>query len=372
MKNKTLFGGSLVLGLLAWAPAGFAFDDDKTPAQILEAIVAANEAAEPEWNPEEAAANENYREEFIAKLRTHHQVWSGHVAQLFAADPTNEALDKWLPERWGFESSWIGENWMGVVDETAKVLAGEPSDALKTEASFHHAMSFVQAYANDKAPEGTDEAALVSKAMAFCEAYPNDERANMVHLEAGMSLPTGSALQVDVLKKLLAKEGLDDRTKSRVEGSLVKIEGLGKPFELSFEEAMTGETVSMADLRGKVVVIDFWATWCGPCIAEMPHMKELYAEFEPQGVEFIGVSLDSPVEQGGLDKLKAYVTDNEIPWLQYYQGNGWASEFSKSWGINSIPALFVIDAAGNLADTEGRGKLEEILPRLLKQAKKRG
>lgn len=94
-------------------------------------------------------------------------------------------------------------------------------------------------------------------------------------------------------------------------------------------------------------------------------MKELYAKYQPQGVEFIGVSLDAPVEKGGLDKLKAFVADNEIPWVQYYQGNGWESEFSSSWGVNSIPALFVIDQKGNLHHPRARGKLEEILPELL-------
>lgn len=122
-----------------------------------------------------------------------------------------------------------------------------------------------------------------------------------------------------------------------------------------------------ADLRGKVVVLDFWATWCGPCVAEMPKMKALYQEYRGQGVEFIGVSLDQPRDKGGLDKLKAFVEKNEIAWPQYYQGDGWESEFSSSWEINSIPAVFVIDREGNLHSVDARGKLETMIPELLKK-----
>ena len=104
----------------------------------------------------------------------------------------------------------------------------------------------------------------------------------------------------------------------------------------------------MKSLKGKVVVIDFWATWCGPCVAEMPKMKELYAKYHDQGVEFIGVSLDQPKEEGGLDSLKKFVKENEIAWPQYYQGNFWESEFSKSWGVNAIPCVFIVDADGKL------------------------
>ena len=126
--------------------------------------------------------------------------------------------------------------------------------------------------------------------------------------------------------------------------------------------------MSIKALKGKVVVIDFWATWCGPCIAEMPKMKELYAKYKDKGVEFIGVSLDQPKEKGGLDKLKEYVKKNDIQWPQYYQGNFWQSAFSSSWGINSIPTMFIVDAEGKLASVHARGRLDELIPDLLKKA----
>jgi hypothetical protein len=100
-------------------------------------------------------------------------------------------------------------------------------------------------------------------------------------------------------------------------------------------------------------------------------MKELYAKYKDQGVEFLGISLDQPEEQGGLTKLKEFCAQNQITWPQYYQGKGWESDFSKGWGVNSIPCVFVVDADGKLASTSARGKLEEILPELLKKAGKK-
>ena len=96
-------------------------------------------------------------------------------------------------------------------------------------------------------------------------------------------------------------------------------------------------------------------------------MKELYAKYKDKGVEFIGVSLDQPKEEGGLDKLKKFVAEEKIAWPQYYQGKGWDSEFSVSWGINSIPCVFVVDTEGKLASVEARGKLEAMIPELLEE-----
>ncbi len=94
-------------------------------------------------------------------------------------------------------------------------------------------------------------------------------------------------------------------------------------------------------------------------------MKDLYTKYRDSGVEFIGVSLDNPADQGGLEALKKCVAAKEITWPQYYQGHAFDGEFSKSCGVFTIPAVFVIDPAGNVYSTEARGKLETIIPDLI-------
>ena len=186
-----------------------------------------------------------------------------------------------------------------------------------------------------------------------------------------------ASLKTASLRERIVQAYPDSFRGRMIQGQGRQRDWIGKPFELEFTDAITGRAVSMKDFRGKVVVVEFWATWCGPCVAEIPDMKRLYAKYHDQGVEFIGVSHDLCEQDGGLEALKAFVARKQVPWPQFHLGRdnravltGSAiNDFSESWGIEEIPAVFLIDADGNLYSPKARGRLETLIPRVLKMSK---
>lgn len=111
-----------------------------------------------------------------------------------------------------------------------------------------------------------------------------------------------------------------------------------------------GDTVRLSDLRGKVVLLDFWATWCGPCRLEMPYVKSAFDRYHDRGLEIIGVSLDNtPTE------VRAYTKMSGMSWPQILQGRGTMTPLKQSYGIRTIPAAFLIDQQGMVAATHPRG-----------------
>jgi thiol-disulfide isomerase/thioredoxin len=136
---------------------------------------------------------------------------------------------------------------------------------------------------------------------------------------------------------------------------------LNKTIDLKFT-AVDGTQVDLANLKGKVVLIDFWATWCGPCVGELPNVLKAYEKLHPKGFEIIGISLDSDKA-----KLEAFTKEKGMSWPQFFDGKGWKNEISTRFGIHSIPAMWLVDKGGKLVSTSVRGKLEEEVEKYLKK-----
>ncbi len=153
-------------------------------------------------------------------------------------------------------------------------------------------------------------------------------------------------LKVDEMEKVYNTFGEDVKAsgsalaiKSKID--ILKKVAIGQPAPDFTLDTPEGTPMSLSSLKGQVVVIDFWASWCGPCRRENPHMVELYKELNPKGVEFFGVSLDKDKEKW----LKA-IKDDGLVWKHASDLQYWNSAAAKLYGINGIPATVLIDQNG--------------------------
>ncbi len=147
----------------------------------------------------------------------------------------------------------------------------------------------------------------------------------------------------------LGQKYANEDGKKRLDGIIRSNNILGTKPQIKFK-AVDGSEVDLSKMKGKVVLIDFWATWCGPCMMELPNVLDVYKKYHDKGFEIIGISFDRDIES-----LKKVIKERGVSWPQYFDGKAWDNDWGVHFGIQAIPTMWLVDKDGKIVDTEPRG-----------------
>ncbi len=251
------------------------------------------------------------------------------------------------------EHDWFADH-AAIAD---RYLASYPDGAVRPLAQIVATMARAQA--------GQFDAALARfKELMNGLGKPEQEEfaANFTDTLAGSATAAGAyAVARQVYETLLARYDQSPALRQKIRGDLARIEMVGKPAPSVVARDIQGGTFRLTDLRGKYVLIDFWATWCAPCVAELPRLQSAYARYHEAGFEIVGVSLDE-----SKSAVVDFVRTRKTPWRQIHNA-GAGADLVEAFGVNTIPATFLIDPQGVITRLELRGPaLDQALAKLIK------
>jgi thiol-disulfide isomerase/thioredoxin len=203
--------------------------------------------------------------------------------------------------------------------------------------------TLIAAHQKDTQPNAEAEL-IYMKAMLYIQVFNDPEKSR--EMMKTLATDYGTTKFGQSATKILAQLSQMDDSK-KAQDSLA----VGSTFPDFSEQDLNGKPLSVGSLKGKVVLVDFWATWCGPCRAELPHVIATYEKHHKDGFEIIGVSLDSE-----RDKVDAFLKQQSgMAWPQFYDGQGWSNKLAVKYGVEAIPFAVLIGPDGKIIGKDLRG-----------------
>jgi len=177
-----------------------------------------------------------------------------------------------------------------------------------------------------------------------------------------------SSVDLDGIYNQFIELSTDDNFKKELTEKYNKLKFIakGKPSPKFNYENYNGGTTSLNDLKGKYVYIDVWATWCGPCIAEIPALKEIEKKYHDKKIDFVSISVD---DKKDYEKWKKFIKDKQMVGIQLYADNSWGSQFIQDYVIDGIPRFILIDPDGNIISGDAPRPSDEALVKLFDELK---
>jgi len=257
----------------------------------------------------------------------------------------------------------------------AEQLAKSPSPDLAREARqillVNRARKVMATMASGAPGAAAGAGELIGEVVAALAANPDDGQTAQMAVQIASAfehMPGGEAAAKQAytaLGPVLAKSS-DERIRRMGEsfaGNLRRLELPGNSIEIT-GTLLDGTPFDQKTLTGQVVLVDFWATWCGPCIAEIPNVLAEYEKYHDKGFEVVGVSLDTDREA-----LEKFVEEKKIPWpilFEQNEGDGWQHPMATRYGISGIPTVILVGRDGKVVSLDVRGeKLGAALEKLL-------
>ncbi len=204
--------------------------------------------------------------------------------------------------------------------------------------------------------------ALEGRLSDYLARFPDDPKApNMQVRRLDLWQRADPAKAVALLDEMATSS--DDKIAAAARGRQAQRALVGQPLDWKLP-ALGGGIIDLPALRGRAVLVQFWASWCPDCNREMPVILSTYRQFHDRGLEVVGISLDQDKEA-----LLSTVKKKGIAWPQYFDGNGWNNDVAVRFGVRGIPELWLVDTAGRVVATGVQvDQLVTLIPPLLPAA----